>query len=313
MRRALAFAFLVLPVFARASTVTVQNGPPDGDVQALVDAERGFARMAQTTSINEAFLEHMADDAILFRPTPVNGKEFFKAKTPNPGPWLLWYPSYAELSGSGDLGWTTGPWEFHPAKDKPAVAWGHFATVWQKQPSGKWRVLLDEGHSCATPPQDSLAWARLPGTLKDNEPITLVEFQQATKTLMDTDQGYSNALATKGVEGALAAYADDDVRLLREDKPWFQGAAAAGKALEHEWDAGAKAWDVKPGGISKSGDLAFTYGIVTLGEKAKDSPDGRKVFRIWRRKPGGSDWKLALDVTNPVPPPPKPVAAAKKP
>jgi hypothetical protein len=37
------------------------------------------------------------------------------------------------------------------------------------------------------------------------------------------------------------------------------------------------------------------------------------VFRVWRRKPG-LDWKLALDVTNALPPPPPaPATAPKKP
>jgi ketosteroid isomerase-like protein len=313
MSRALAgFVLLALPMSAFAgSTVTVQTSAPDGQVADLVAAERGFARMALETNIRDAFFENMANDAILFRPTPVNGKEFFRGRPANPGPVLSWYPSYAELAGSGDLGWTTGPWEYRSAKDTAPEAWGHFATVWQKQTDGKFKVLLDEGHSCARPPQDSLTWARLPGVLKDGELVGLAEFQGAHRLLLDADAGYSKLLVTQGIGAALAQYADADVRVLREDQPEYQGAAAAGKALEHEWEAGVKAWDTRAGGMSRTTDLAFTYGTVTLGEKAKHAPQGRKVFRIWRRQPGIAGWKLALDVTNAVPPPPPPPAPKK--
>jgi ketosteroid isomerase-like protein len=137
----------------------------------------------------------------------------------------------------------------------------------------------------------------------------LAEFVAAQGSLVAVDAAYSKLVAEQGVGAALARYADDDVRVLREDRPQLQGVDAAGKALEHEWDAGVTAWDVKAGGMSAANDLAFTYGIAKLGAKAKDSPDGRKVFRVWRRKPG-NEWKLALDVTNPVPPTPP---APKKP
>jgi ketosteroid isomerase-like protein len=249
----------------------------------------------------------MADDAILFKPTPVNGKEFFRARPANPGPILAWYPSYAELSGSNDLGWTTGPWEYREAKGKEPAAWGHFATVWQRQLDGSFKVLIDEGTPARsrrrTP--DVGAPARHPQAGRD---VSLPEFVGAQTSLLAADAAYSKLLVEQGMGAALAKYADDDVRLLREDRPELRGIAAAGKALEHEWDAGVAAWDTKAGAISKATDLAFTYGMAQLGEKAKE-PDGRKVFRVWRKKPG-ADWKLALDVTNAVPPP---APAAKKP
>ena len=306
MRRALLLSFaLALPAAAfAASTVTPRSGPPDEQVQKLVDAERAFAKKALETNIRDAFYDNMAEDAILFRPTPVKCRDFFRDRPANPGPVLSWYPSYAELSGSGDLGWTTGPWEFRPAKDKEPAAWGHFASVWRADSKGKFHVLLDEGHSCPKPPpRDSLTWARLSGSLGGRDMIPLAEFAATHDALNAADAGYSRLLAEKGVGEALARYADDDVRLLRDERAELRGIADAGKALAHEWDAGVTAWAVKVGGMSQANDLAFTYGIAKLGAKAKDSPDGRKVFRVWRKRPG-AEWKLALDVTNPVPPPP---------
>ena len=311
MRRALTFVLLILAVPARAATVDVQTTPPPPEIRKMVEAELAFAKKALDTNIRDAFYENMAENAILFRPTPVNAKEYFKDRPANPGPILAWYPSYAEIAGSGDLGWTMGPWEFRSAKDKAPEAWGHFASVWQRQPTGEYKVVFDEGHSTPSkPPQDSLRWAILPSREKEGVLMDLKGFSNSQKSLGDADAAYSKMLAEKGLPSALAQFADDDVRLLREEKPEYRGVEEASKALEHEWDAGVTSWDMKPGAISYTLDLAFTYGVATMGEKAKDSPRGRKVFRIWRRSSPTADWKLALDVTNPVPPPPP---APKKP
>jgi ketosteroid isomerase-like protein len=287
-----------------------RHDAPDGDAATLVAAERAFNAMAAAKNIRDAFYENMADSSILFRPGPVNGREFYRGRPANPGPVLTWYPSYAEVSNTGDLGWTTGPWEYRASKDKKAEAWGHFATVWKKQLSGKWKVVFDEGHSCAQPPQDSLEWARLGSFATNDSMVSLPRLIAGAGRLTQADAQYSQALAEKGIGEALEAWGDDAVLLLREDKPALRGAKAAGKELEHEWDGGVAAWDMHPGAISKATDLAFTWGTANLPAKGGKPAVSRKVFRVWHRVPD-EGWKLALDVTNPMAPPPPP--ATKKP
>ena len=297
---------------AGAAIVTRYVGEPDDpDVSSLLKAERDFCRQAGTTSIRDAFFANFADEAIVFRPGPVNGKEFFRGRPSNPGPVLNWWPTWGEVSSAGDLGWTTGPWEYRAAKDKPVEAWGHFATVWQKRYDGKWMVLLDEGHSCEKPAAESLAWARGVGkTVALGEAGSLTALNGVHTQLITADTSYSSALAGKGLAAALAEFADEDVRVYREDRPAMIGAAEAGKELAHEWDRGATAWDTRVGAISKSFDLGFSYGTVDVPAKGKAKAESRKVFRVWRRAADGP-WKLVLDVTNPMPPPPPPPKAPK--
>ena len=299
---ALALVLAVPSISNAEAIVKVQHGAPDPEVAALVAAENAFCKKAAETSIRDAFFDYMARDAILFRPGPVNGKDFFRDRPSNPGPVLTWYPSYAELSSTGDMGWTTGPWEYRSAKDKPAEAWGHFATVWKKQATGRWQVIFDEGHSCPAPPQDSLTSGRLTSKVKEGDIALIKQFTTAHTSLLEADRGYSQALVEQGIGEALAKYGDEDVRVLRDDQPLYVGAEASGKALKHEWDGGAPTWDTSAGAISNAADLAVTYGTVTLPAKGKAKTEGRKVFRVWRRSLDG-DWKLALDATNPMPPP----------
>jgi len=66
---------------------------------------------------------------------------------------LTWIPVGADISASGDLGYTYGTWEFH-TKDKdgkPAVDYGNYTSIWKKQKDGNWKVALDMGNSRPAP------------------------------------------------------------------------------------------------------------------------------------------------------------------
>ena len=118
-------------------------------LQSLVETERAFSRTSAERGTREAFLAFIADDGILFRPTAVNGKEWF-SKNPVPPsekrPLLSWQPIFADVSQAGDLGYTTGPWQYKSdIKDGTPVAYGNFITVWRKQADGTWKFAVDLG------------------------------------------------------------------------------------------------------------------------------------------------------------------------
>jgi|SRR5208282_1705655 ketosteroid isomerase-like protein len=65
---------------------------------------------------------------------------------------LIWTPVGADISASGDLGYTYGTFEFH-SKDKngnPSVEHGKYTSIWKKQNDG-WKVVLDMGNASAEP------------------------------------------------------------------------------------------------------------------------------------------------------------------
>ena len=66
---------------------------------------------------------------------------------------LLWTPVGADISASGDLGYTYGNYEFH-AKDKdgkPVVQYGKYTSIWKLQKDGTWKVVLDMGNASPEP------------------------------------------------------------------------------------------------------------------------------------------------------------------
>src|SRR5262245_3867562 len=104
LRRALA---LVCPLACGVVIAPLAAADPTS-LDTLVAAERAFSAAAVEHGMQAAFLEYLADGAIVFRPGPVNGRQSWKAR--NPKGALVWGPSFAEISGAGDLGFTTGPW-----------------------------------------------------------------------------------------------------------------------------------------------------------------------------------------------------------
>jgi ketosteroid isomerase-like protein len=66
---------------------------------------------------------------------------------------LIWTPVGANISASGDLGYTYGNYEFH-AKDKdgkPVVQYGKYTSIWKLQKDGSWKVVLDMGNASPEP------------------------------------------------------------------------------------------------------------------------------------------------------------------
>jgi ketosteroid isomerase-like protein len=66
-----------------------------------------------------------------------------------PGFALSWTPSKAEVSASGDIGWTAGTYDMTMGGVKDN---GKYITLWRKQPEGTWKVAADIFNSNLPPP-----------------------------------------------------------------------------------------------------------------------------------------------------------------
>lgn len=143
MKLSLLLALPVLLLCAFQATRT----PREKELESLANAERAFAATSVKKGFHQAFVEHLAEDGIVFAPAPTNGRKLH-AEAPDSKAILSWYPMYADISGSLDWGYTTGPYVFkaNPEDAKPAGA-GFYLSVWKKQPDGQWKVAIDMGNS----------------------------------------------------------------------------------------------------------------------------------------------------------------------
>ncbi|HEU4364220.1 MAG TPA: nuclear transport factor 2 family protein [Candidatus Krumholzibacteria bacterium] len=277
MRILAAFVCLGLALGARGA----RAGQMPSDVASLVAAERAFAEMSVTVSMRDAFLENLADDGLVFRPGPVNGKELWRDR-PASNAVLSWEPVYAEVAEGGDVGFTTGPWEFRPDRDSEPVAFGHYVSVWRRDGDGPWKVVADIGIDHArVADAPVLSWTtRKASRLRTSEPVAL---------LHAADERFAQAAAVDAAS-AYRAHGVTDLRLYRAGMPPVTGLDAACDL------AGAvPATDMKPTKVDCGGDGEFGYTIGSVG-----TPVSAWYLRIWRLDEG--EWKIVLDVLSPVPP-----------
>jgi ketosteroid isomerase-like protein len=262
--------------------------------RALVQMERDFAKAAATKGTRDAFLEFLAEDGILFQPGPINGKKFWTERQPRKG-LLSWEPIFADVSRAGDLGYTTGPWEFRPngADDKPA-AFGQYFTIWKKQTDGSWKFVLDRGVSSEKP----FATTILQFPRNDEESTSSVKFDldggRASLTKLEAE--FSERSARKGASDAFEFYLAEDARLLRENVAPAVGKNAALSLVSAR--LGTLSWQVTMADVSTSGDLGYTYGVFEFKSGAA-APERGSYVRVWKKMNG--KWKVVMDIMSPDP------------
>ena len=264
----------------------------------MVDTERAFSRMSEQKGTRDAFSSFIADDGILFRPRAVFGKKWMQEHplpTSTTRSLLVWQPILAGMSRAGDLGYTTGPWQYkNDIKDAKPSAFGNFMTEWKKQANGKWRFAVDLGISNPEPKTP----ARLLLVPPTRENFRGVDIAKARADLMTAEQEFSKASSQHGAVEAFLLYAANDVRVFRDQKQPLIGkksSVAALTPLSIEWT-----WTPASADVSSSADLGYSYGLYELRDKSTHAvTESGNYLRVWRRI--GSAWKVILDLTNPLP------------
>lgn len=149
MRKVFSIALVVgLLTFVAANLA----GSPDNTAD-LKKADQDWAKAAQSKSVDQ-FMSFIGEDpyACGLDGKWVHGKAAIEAEwkqmLADPNFKLNWTNESAEVSKSGDLGYTRGSFEGSQGNDKFS---GSYATVWKKGKDGKWLVAVDI--ASAAPPQ----------------------------------------------------------------------------------------------------------------------------------------------------------------
>jgi ketosteroid isomerase-like protein len=247
----------------------------------VIGTERAFAARHQKVSLKKAFVEFSADDAISVDPDGIkNVHASFAARPDRENAGLIqWWPTFAGIARSGDLGFTTGPAIFAGGK-----SYSNYFTVWKKQPNGAWKWMIDlgtqEGVKPTTGPNDGV----------EVVPISKVEpMEQAAawQDLLAVDTALGQALA--GNAKALLTRLAPEAHLLGRQPEPSVGTAAITAALA-QWPAQL----TKPegGGVSAAGDLGWTYGYASWKEEGVEKRG--PYLRVWQRRPHAG-WVILVD------------------
>lgn len=150
---------LVVLAFAalRCASATTPNAPPGkADRAAILRADEEFARYAQEHGLAEAFAAYAAEDATILPSggNPVKGRQAIRTLfASSSGTTLVWKPFVADVSESGDLGYSLGTYESRStdAAGNAPVRYGKYCTIWKKQSDGTWRYVVDLGNPSPAP------------------------------------------------------------------------------------------------------------------------------------------------------------------
>ena len=282
------FKFLtIFALFAVAGT-RAEEIDLEKAVRSLTDAELGYNKLTRDRNFAAASVQVFADDGIVFAPGPVNGKRFWSKQTDPP--LLTWRPIFATISRSGDLGYTTGPWELRKKKDDPAPeAFGHYNTLWRKGAAGVWTVVVDVG-------VDHPHAGEVPGDVETFVPEFPIARPESVRDRWDEVQKIFAELLTKDAGAAVLAKAGDQIRVYRRGAVPAVGKTAAQLMLSS--DHGKETRERAGGGMSASNDLAYSYGAYA-SEHANVTERGI-YFSIWQLDLS-SEWKLVLDLQKKAP------------
>ena len=284
---------LLLPIATFA-----QKPQSPSPLKQMIETEQAFSKTAEVKNARDAFTEFIAEDGLLFRPRAVNGKKWMNEHPVPPSdkhPLLAWQPAFAEMAKAGDLGFTTGPWEFkEDIKDAKPSGYGHFVTLWKKQQDGSWKFIVDLGISHPQSGGPLTIWQL--GNEPEQKQFKAVDVAKATELLLERDRSFA-AQAKQNHSNAFLEYAAPDVRLYLPDKLPFIGRELSVGLLPTK---GGTSYQTLAGDVSRSGDLGYTHG--TYEKNSAQNPaeivERGNYVRIWKKQ--GDTWQIVLDVTNPV-------------
>src|SRR2546421_5507696 len=248
------------------------------NIDGLVGAEKSFAAYSVDHGIRQAFLPFADSNGIMFdKGKPVNAIQLWNSRESRPG-ILDWNPELAEIAGSNDFGYTTGPWTFKPKNLQDSiVASGRFITVWHVNENGDWKFLIDLGVT-NIPPRNYTSLSKMQRSNPDFRPGTLGSLLQAEKGFISETQ--------RSTKKAYLEYLSAQTLLNRNGHDPINDPDQLLNIPDSMHST--IQYIINGSGIAASGDLGYVYG-TTLINNTTDN-----YLRIWRKEKNG--WKIAVEV-----------------
>ena len=263
---------------------------------SLIEVENKFAKMSVDQSIVESFCANLSDSSIVFENgMPVFGLPHWKSRKPV-NKYLFWWPEAADVANSGELGYTTGPYEWGSDKStRIAMGGGYYSSVWKKNRMGEWKIAIDLGSGIYKP------GSRTPGPIKVDHPVTeppgyFIDKPQL-KNILSIDEAYNSILSNEN-KSYLKDRLSTEIRLYRMDAPVM----ITLDSVPNEYGSVPSCnYEFRQSGgeVAVSGEFAFTYGLVneTKFNNFRDSLMKMNYLRIWKyEKVRG--WRIVLDVNG---------------
>lgn len=261
---------------------------PDGTVKSLVNADKEFSEAAVKNGIKSAFNNFAANDALAFRPNPVNAKTFYS--TEQDAKNLSWTPAYAKVSRSADWGFTTGPYVIEGTEK----SYGDYLTLW-KMVNGKWVAALDMSTSHNKPLTKAVPQFVDPLDFYKPKYANEKDLLTGKGIIVTTEKTLDATLKSYGI-AAFGGFLNPDARLLFPGREPIIGK----DNIISFYNGMVSKITLKTTKAEKAagGDLAYTYGVATIDYKA-DLRESFNYVNIYERQLDHT-WNLILQMYSPA-------------
>ena len=136
-------------VFVRCSTTKTIDVTKEKE--GILQADREFSDYSAKNGMKKAFELFGDENMVVLRENsmPVVGKTAYNNLNKN---WddsqtlMAWKPLFADVSISGDLGYSYGVYTFTQKTDSLKTEKGTYLSVWKKDSNGKWKFVVDTGN-----------------------------------------------------------------------------------------------------------------------------------------------------------------------
>lgn len=264
----------------------------DGRVSSLVSAENYFAAKAKENGIRVGFLKVSDNETLVFRPKRVKAKDFYSKKQINPGE-LIWEPTYARISRSGDWGFSTGPYIYTAFSDS-LKSYGQYLSIWRADRRGIWKLALNIGTPHPKTVNESRMDFKDPKDFKFFRQISPVRLQQREEMILATDRLLANAL-TKSTALGYNTFLGEEARLIFPGVEPIIGKENINKFI---YEQGINIFsEPEVANRSIGSDLAYSYGSAQITSNNKTGK--YNYVRIWESQEGFK-WNVIVELFSPA-------------
>ena len=254
--------------------------------EAIVALEGRFAAASRERGARAAFLEFLAEDAVILQPGPVWGRAAWESSAELRGT-LDWVPDWAEVSADGSFGFASGPWRLGSAQPGAGLE-GRYLTAWRRAAAG-WQVVFDGGFG-----RPAGGGAGLPAASAGTRPAHCEPGPAPPPGELQVRDALLSGSAVSGHAARVAGSLADAALLFHPPQVDGWREPRSQRAALEALPATTQLWPMG-GAVAASGDLGYTYG---LSAPAADAAADASYAHVWCRR--GGDWRVLLEIRSPL-------------
>ena len=262
----------------------------------LSAADQIYADRTAEIGRTDAFREFLGQRSIVFREGrgPVDALEEYRS-TNYTQDELTWESHYIDVSLSGDLGLTAGPFVASDAAlEDGQFFYGHLVSIWKKN-NESWELMADMA-------------VGIPGFLRLNvepnfddtrpvieetaKPMAAAFEDNNMQSLIDADNLFGLSINFRGGERALLRYGLETTRVYLPGMAPSAGPEASsvyGAYLDAQLSTTNPISLMHMGGfLSDSKEMGYTYGVMETNTDAGEPGFRAGYLRLWRFKDNGA-------------------------